>query len=278
MKRTLTGLAVSAALIALVGCQQGTELATDPTPLEIERPQLDPEAAATASATASAKAEAADQKAAENAVGVSGTFRLSDTESAAISAVMNMFDAEAAGDGITVTARSTVTLDNRSLTGELPASAFPSPAVAVVPLWRVSSPVCEIAGGDEEQRIVEAIGDGGAGGEGGNGDEDAIGCHGVVPALGLSSDIENNGSGTMGGVESIPAVGGEETIPVDGDVDALLEAMARPAGWAFVTTVEVENPVGSHVYDNASCDLVGSALGAAGSATVLSTEELPDCG
>lgn len=271
MKRILPGLAICAALAALVGCQQGTELASDPTPLAVEAPQLDPEAAATASATASAKAEAADQKAAENAVGVSGTFRLSDTESAVITAVVNMFDAEPAADGITVTARSTVTLDNRSLTGELPSSAFPSPAAAVVPLWRVGSPVCDIAGGDEEHRVVEEIG-------GGGDEEDAIGCHGVVAALGVSSDLENEGRGTMSGVESVPAVTGEETIPVDGDVDALLAAMARPDGWAFVTTVDLENAVGSHVYGNASCDIVGSALGAGGSATILSTVALPDCG
>lgn len=280
MKRILPSLAVCAALVAVAGCQQGTELASDPTPLEIEAPELDPEIAASASATASAEAEAADQRSAENSVGVGGLFRLSDTESAAIVGVMNMFDVEAEGDGITVTARSTVSLENRSLTGDLPSSAFPEPAAAVVPLWRADSPVCEVAGGDEEQRVVEEIGDGGDGAEasGGADGEAPIGCHGVVPALGLTQDIEDAEKGTMGAVESIPAVTGEETIPVDGDVDALLEAMARPDGWAFVTTVEVEDAVGSHVYENASCGIVGSALGAAGSATVLSTEELPDCG
>lgn len=280
MKRILPSLAVCAALVAVVGCQQGTELASDPTPLEIEAPEMDPEVAASASATASAKAEAADQKAAENTVGVSGTFRLSDTESALISAVTNMFDAQPADGGITVTARSTVTLENRSLTGDLPSSAFPEPAAAVVPLWRADSPVCGIAGGDEEERVVEEIGDGGGGGDdSGSADEaEAIGCHGVVPVLGVTQDIENEEKATMGAVESIPAVAGEETIPVDGDVDALLEATARPDGWAFVTTVDVENAVGSHVYPNASCDLVKSALGAGGSATVLSTEELPACG
>ncbi|GAA4506550.1 hypothetical protein [Brevibacterium yomogidense] len=272
MKRILPGLAICAALAAVVGCQQGTELDSDPTPLEIEAPEMDPDAAASASATASAQAEAADQKAAENAVGVSGTLRLSDTESAVISAVTNMFDAQPADGGITVTARSTVTLENRSLTGDLPSGAFPEPAAAVVPLWRADSPVCGIAGGDEDQRVVEEIGDGSDGGA------DAIGCHGVVPVLGVTQDIENEERGTMGAVESVPAVTGEEAIPVDEDVDALVDAMARPDGWALVTTVDVENAVGSHVYLNASCDLVGSALGASGSATVLSTEELPGCG
>src|SRR5690606_23621626 len=136
----------------------------------------------------------------------------------------------------------------------------------VVPLWKASSPVCATAGGDDEQRIVEEIGDRGD-------DDEAIGCHGVVPALGVSQDLKTDANGSMGGVESVPAVAGEQVIPVDGDADALVEAIAFPDGWALVTVVDIEDLVASRVYENATCDIVGSALGAGGAATVLSTEE-----
>lgn len=61
--------ALCAGLLVLAGCEQGTDLASDPVPVEVTAPEMDPEMAA----TASAEAEAARQQWATRTVGLAGT-------------------------------------------------------------------------------------------------------------------------------------------------------------------------------------------------------------
>ena len=146
-----------------------------------------------------------------------------------------------------------------------------------MPVWAAGSLVCDAAEADEA--LADAVAPLGE-----------AGCHGVVPALGVSGDPASGAPLSLGAVEANPDVSGESPLPVDaeaGDADELTAALARPDGWALLTPLRVETPAATHVYEDAQCALVDSALAAPpaaetpddaiGSATILSTVELPDC-
>ena len=268
--------AVCVGLLVLTGCEQGTELATDPVPVDVTAPQMDPEMAA----TASAEAEAARQQRATRTVGLSGTLVADDLPALEIGTVSALFDAQPADDGLLVRASATVDVTSRGAgdTGdEATSEDYPRPAVAVVPVWAAGSLVCDAAEADEA--LADAVAPLGE-----------AGCHGVVPALGVSGDPASGAPLSLGAVEANPDVSGESPLPVDaeaGDADELTAALARPDGWALLTPLRVETPAATHVYEDAQCALVDSALAAPpaaetpddaiGSATILSTVELPDC-
>ncbi|HJA37555.1 MAG TPA: hypothetical protein H9793_01005, partial [Candidatus Brevibacterium intestinigallinarum] len=96
--------AVCVGLLVLTGCEQGTELATDPVPVDVTAPQMDPEMAA----TASAEAEAARQQRATRRVGLSGTLVAADLPPLEIREISALFDAQPADEGLVVTASATV--------------------------------------------------------------------------------------------------------------------------------------------------------------------------
>lgn len=181
----MTKLSPMRSPIVLAGCEQGTDLASDPVPVEVTAPEMDPDMAA----TASAEAEAARQQRATRTVGLAGTFVAPDLPALEIGEISALFDAQPADDGLLVRASATVNVTSRD--------------------------------------------DGG------------------------------------------------------GDEDELTTALARPDGWALLTPLQVETPAATHVYEDAQCALVDSALAAPseaetpddaiGSATILSTVELPDC-
>lgn len=268
MRRSTVLPALCAGLLALAGCEQGTDLASDPVPVEVTAPEMDPEMAA----TASAEAEAARQQRATRTVGLSGTLVADDLPALEIGTVSALFDAQPADDGLLVRASATVDVTSRGAgdTGdEATSEEYPRPAVAVVPVWAADSLVCDAAEADEA--LADALA--------GLGED---GCHGVVPALAVSGDPASGTPLSLGVVEANPDVSGESPLPVDaeaatGDADELTTALARPDGWALLTPLQVESPAATHVYEDAQCALVDSALGAPEGATILSTVELPDC-
>ena len=286
MRSPIVLTALCAGLLALAGCEQGTDLASDPVPVEVTAPEMDPEMAATA--TASAEAEAARQQRATRTVGLSGTLVADDLPALEIGTVSALFDAQPADDGLLVRASATVDVTSRGAgdTGDegghsdedgVEGADYPRPAAAIVPVWAAGSLVCDAAEADEA--LADAVAPLGE-----------AGCHGVVPALGVSGDPASGAPLSLGAVEANPDVSGESPLPVDaeaGDADELTAALARPDGWALLTPLRVETPAATHVYEDAQCALVDSALAAPpaaetpddaiGSATILSTVELPDC-
>lgn len=260
--------AVCAGLLVLAGCEQGTELATDPVPVDVTAPQMDPEMAA----TASAEAEAARQQRATRRVGLSGTLVAADLPPLEIRESSALFDAQPADEGLVVTASATVSVQSRQSAEESAEDAegggYPRPAAAVVPAWEAGSLVCDAAEADEAlAAAVVPLGD-------------EAGCHGVVPPLGVSGGTESGGPSSLVAVEQNPDVSGEEPLAVD--VEAahadLMVSLADPDGWALVTPLQVETPAATHTYADAECALAESALeDSAGSVTILSTVELPDC-
>jgi hypothetical protein len=244
---------------------------------------MDPETAA----TASAEAEAARQQRATRTVGLAGTLVAPDLPALEIGEISALFDAQPADDGLLVRASATVNVTSRDDGGgdedgdndEAEGADYPRPAAAVVPVWAAGSLVCDAAEADEA--LADAVAPLGE-----------AGCHGVVPALGVSGDPASGTPLSLGAVEANPDVSGESPLPVDaeaaaGDADELTTALARPDGWALLTPLQVGTPAATHVYEDAQCALVDSALAARsdaeaaddaiGSATILSTVELPDC-
>ena len=283
MRSPIVLTALCAGLLVLSGCEQGTDLASDPVPVEVTAPEMDPEMAA----TASAEAEAARQQRATRTVGLAGTLVAPDLPALEIGGISALFDAQPADDGLLVRASATVDVTSRddgnsdegghSDEDGVEGADYPRPAAAIVPVWAAGSLVCDAAEADEA--LADAVAPLGE-----------AGCHGVVPALGVSGDPASGAPLSLGAVEANPDVSGESPLPVDaeaGDADELTAALARPDGWALLTPLQVETPAATHVYEDAQCALVDSALAAPpaaetpddaiGSATILSTVELPDC-
>ena len=260
--------AVCFGLLVLTGCEQGTELATDPVPVDVTAPQMDPEMVA----TASAEAEAARQQRATRRVGLSGTLVAADLPPLEIREISALFDAQPADEGLVVTASATVSVQTRQSAEDSAGDDYPRPVAAVVPVWEAGSLVCDAAEADEAlAAAVVPLGD-------------EAGCHGVVPPLGVSGGTESGGPSSLVAVEQNPDVSGEEPLAVDVEPAHadLMVSLADPDGWALVTPLQVETPAATHTYADAECALAESALrvsetASADSATILSTVELPDC-